>query len=673
MQEHQRQYEQNLAQNLQALNANLSDELLVYLASQENDLVGISTTLLKLERYQQIEYALVLDAKQKVVSQYLNPVFYADANELPNFDLERTLTIGTTRKENSLVDLQLIGDTSLTAGYLILVADLSEQLAQSRNAFVYQLIPLVAISMLAILALSHWLQSGVIRPVIELSRLVTQVSDSQDYRLRYVVKGSDEVATLGKNINHMLETINQKDDQNRYHTEELLKQRETLENLANYDQLTGLPNRKLFSELLKRELDKCKRAEQELAVMFLDLDDFKTVNDSLGHHAGDVLLQQTAKRIKLQLRESDIFARLGGDEFVIVLGDLPSHVTAIGIAMRILDALKQAFKITDFEVHTGLSIGIAFSENDRFDVDALLTNADVAMYKAKDAGRNQYAVFEDQMQEVQQRHMLIANQLNNAIRDKSFELFYQPKVSPTFGVVGLEALIRWPSEFDGYISPAEFIPIAEHSGKVNDITRWVIEQGLKDQHVMRDELKLNLTTSFNISAYDIFRRDFADYIRHQISQQRAVAKLVEFEVTESAYIENYALASGFFNDISDLGCRIALDDFGTGYSSLSYLTQVKASTLKIDQEFVRKMMESRNDRLVVEAIISLARRLNLEVCAEGVETIEEFEFLSKLGCHQIQGYYFSPPRPLAELMDVIEQINKEHNFSGERTNIASFS
>ncbi|SFB89475.1 EAL domain-containing protein [Pseudoalteromonas denitrificans] len=667
--QHQKLYKENLATNLYALSSNLSDELFPYMAAPQPEFIGLTTTLLKLERYQQIKFGVVLNKSNKVVAQYLNPEFNLDTEGFSTQDWERILKNQGSDFIESLMEIHLIGDEQFSTGNLIIVADLSNQLSRNMQVFITQLIPLILLIILIIFVLSHWVQSGIITPLINLSHLVSSVGKTKNYQLRYKGHGQDEVSVLGSNINEMLSIINEQDIENKRHTIKLLKQQKSLKHLADYDQLTGLPNRKLFSELLKQELIKAKRTNQELAVMFLDLDDFKTVNDTIGHHAGDVLLQLVSDRVKAQLREGDTLARLGGDEFIVILTELPSHLTAVSIAQRILESFINYFYVQEWEIQSGLSIGIAFNEKNRFDAAALISNADVAMYKAKEGGRGQFAVFEDKMQSVQHRHMLIANELAKAISNDEFKLYYQPKVSPLLGVIGFEALIRWHSQFDGLVSPAEFIPVAEHCGRVHDITRWVLKQGLKDLSFINDWFGPGVITSFNVSAIDITKKGFIQYLEALIKLNKSKTDSIEFEVTESSYIENFESASLFFKALNEMGCSIALDDFGTGYSSLSYLTQVKANTLKIDQQFVKKIFSSDSDRLIVESIIGLAKKLNLKVCAEGVETKEQYEFLSNFDCELIQGYYFSKPVPLEDLKSKVDSIHNSHVFSGKSSNV----
>ncbi|MDP2562824.1 EAL domain-containing protein [Psychrobium sp. 1_MG-2023] len=650
-------YQDNARSDLEALSFNSAQELVQHMARLPVDDLGATTLLLKFERYKNIKLAQVYDNEHNLTSQYVNTELFLSPEVQPKQYTKQEMIPGTTATKGELVSVTNIGEGVYPLGHLVLVLDYNSVINAGVDAFLFEILPWVIGLLLILLWLTRWAQTAFISPLLKLSTLVNTVSETKDYNLRYQVKGDDEIAQLGYNLNNMLHTINQQNIQRAQRDKVLKKQQQSLEFMANYDGLTELPNRKLFQELLSQELAHNVRNNTELAVLFIDLDDFKTVNDSLGHPVGDLLLQQTAVRLRAQLRDIDILARFGGDEFVIVVSNLEQQIEAIVIADRILQSFKQSFKLQHWEFNSGLSIGIAFSDRNKVSISELLANADLAMYRAKNTGRGNYAVFESSMQNNQHRRLIIVNQLSYALANDEFELHYQPKVSPIHGVIGFEALLRWRSSFEGMVSPAEFIPIAEHCGKINDITRWVINQGFKELNTINKKLHKDMVTSFNVSAFDISNKDCIQYIEEALKQSKLDPSSINFEVTESAYIENFDKASTFFNKLIALGCDISLDDFGTGYSSLSYLTQVPASTLKIDQQFIRNMFQSEQERLIVDSIISLAQNLGLQVCAEGVETKEAFEYLASKGCQQIQGYYFAKPVPLCELPAIVNEIN----------------
>ena len=661
-----RLFKYNARADLSALSHNTAEELVKHLAFGTTDELAVTTYLLKFEVYQNIKSTHVYDRHAKLVAQYLNPNYFSSQPQpqpVQQMAPDQKFHLGLFEDNNQLRLVTQIGDENLKLGYLVVVLDFSKQLQDSENIFYAQLLPMILAVLVITFILAHWLQTGLIRPLIELNTLVNKVQDTSDYSLRVETHGDDEISQLGSNLNQMLRTIDQQHLENQAHTKALEQQQKNLEYLANYDQLTKLPNRKLFQELLKQELSRIGRHHTELAVMFIDLDDFKTVNDTLGHHAGDLLLKGVSERIREQLRDCDILARLGGDEFVIVATGLKEEIEAVVIADRILEQFNTIFNIDKWQVSSGLSIGIAFSDGNKIDLQSIISNADLAMYRAKQSGRGRYAIYEDEMQSNQHRRLMIVNQLNNALNHNEFELYYQPKVCPTRGVTSLEALIRWNSKFDGFISPGEFIPIAEHCGKVHEITRWVLVRGFAEAEKLMLNQDIKLGISFNISAHDIAKDGFVDYITALLAVHKIAPSSIEFEVTESSYIENFERANLFFEKIIALGCQIALDDFGTGYSSLSYLTQINAHTLKIDQQFIRKMFDSKRERLIVDAIISLAKNLNLKICAEGVETKQQFDYLADSDCDLIQGYYFEKPVPFNQINTTIERINQQFGFS----------
>ena len=658
--EHARLYKENARSDLSALSQNTAEELVQYLAFGTVDDLALTTYLLKFERYEHIKTAQIYDIDSKLASQFVNPQIYRHIGQHPPKLKKEEIKPGLWEVDEQLISILIIGDTKLLLGYLVIILDVGEQLKQSENAFYFQLFPMVILVLLVTLFLVHRLQSSLIKPLVDLNAVVDMVHKTSNYSLRFRSVGNDEISQLGENLNKMVSRISQQNAENKAYNNELKAQQHSLENLANFDQLTKLPNRKLFQELLQQQLVEVKKKNSELAVIFIDLDDFKTVNDTLGHYTGDLLLTAVSQRLKRQIRDGDILARLGGDEFVIVVTQLAYQVEAVEVAERILDAFKKEFDLDKWQVSSGLSIGIAYSSDSHGNLQSLISNADLAMYRAKRSGRGRYAVYEDEMQSYQHRRLQIVTQLGKALSEDEFELYYQPKVCPERGVIALEALIRWPSSFDGMISPAEFIPIAEHCCKVHDITRWVLATGFRHVELINQALGTDIQVSFNISAFDIAKEGFVEYIKELIECEGIDAKLIEFEVTESAYIENFELASKFFEAIESLNCQIALDDFGTGYSSLSYLTQIKAHTLKIDQQFIRKMFESESERLIVDAIISLAKNLKLNVCAEGVETKAQYDYLSARGCELIQGFYFSKAVPFSQVVATIKRINQSY-------------
>jgi EAL domain-containing protein (putative c-di-GMP-specific phosphodiesterase class I) len=350
------------------------------------------------------------------------------------------------------------------------------------------------------------------------------------------------------------------------------------------------------------------------------------------------------------LRDGDIISRLGGDEFLILLHNEPNDIMLIEIAERLVRELNIPFDINAWEVQIGVSVGIAKASDSNFNLSEFVSNADIAMYRSKSAGRGIHTIFAPDMMEDNKRKLLIANSIISAAKNNEFTLYYQAKVAPDETIVGYEALIRWNSESLGHVSPSEFIPIAEQSGKILPITKWVLDRVCQDFETVQRLQPTDTTISVNLSAYDIKNPALIEFIKNLFTKYDIEPSLLEFEVTESAYLENLEMAHDFITKLKAIGSTIALDDFGTGYSSLSYLTQINFNTLKIDKQFVDDLNVSERGTLITKTIIQMAKHLNLKICAEGVETREQANFLIENGCHQLQGYFYSKPKSLEKLL-----------------------
>ena len=457
------------------------------------------------------------------------------------------------------------------------------------------------------------------------------------------------MATLGHNINLMMSAINVETDKNRRQTRQLLEQRKAMERLANVDSLTGLFNRQFCTEYLRIQQIRARRSTRNVALIFFDLDGFKGINDRFGHATGDLLLIEVGKRVKGYIREGDLLSRWGGDEFLILLHDDPDEFTLVNIANRIINGLREPFHINNWEINIGASVGIVSGQNSGHNLSDLISNADVAMYRSKMAGRGGYTIFAQEMMEDSKRKLRIASSIASAIKHDEFELVYQGKVCPQANLFGFEALLRWHNPELGPLSPGEFIPIAEQSGKITDITRWVLERLCRDLPRIHEIAGKERPVSVNLSALDLKKPGLFEFIEGLLAAYQIDPAWLEFEVTESAYLANFDMANRFFQAVSKMGCSLALDDFGVGYSSLSYLTQIPINTLKIDKQFVDNIDSSDKDIVVMKAIIGMAKHLRLNICAEGIETRGQFDFMVENGCNQLQGYLFFKPARLQDL------------------------
>jgi diguanylate cyclase (GGDEF)-like protein len=424
----------------------------------------------------------------------------------------------------------------------------------------------------------------------------------------------------------------------------------SLERLARYDPLTGLPNRSMLQEQLSETLWERKRANAQCAVLFLDLDRFKDVNDTLGHSVGDLLIKEVAGRIRSLLPAGTLVARWGGDEFVALLHEVNGEADVERSCRRVVHGLSTPFAIDSYEFAVTASIGVALFPRDGGDVETLIRNADTAMYAAKEAPAQRYAFFASQMHTVASIRHHIRNQLQTAIATSSLSLYYQPIIDTvTTQVVAAEALLRW-IDADGRIhQPAEFISIAEDTGAIVPIGMWVIEQAARQAMAWRRE-GIPLSVSVNLSPRQLAHPDFSEMLANVLRATRVDPELLEVEITESGLVPNAAAVTGVLESIRSMGLRIAVDDFGTGYSAFSYLKQLPLDTLKIDRTFVDGI-ERDVDRSIAESIIDIAHKLRLSVTAEGVETRFQRKILSELGCDRLQGFDICKPLALEHFQD----------------------
>jgi diguanylate cyclase (GGDEF)-like protein/PAS domain S-box-containing protein len=414
--------------------------------------------------------------------------------------------------------------------------------------------------------------------------------------------------------------------------------------LAHHDPLTTLPNRTLFQDRIEQALGRAERSELMVALLFLDLDRFKTINDSLGHLAGDRLLQSVAERLGHCVRDTDTICRQGGDEFLIVLADLTDEDVPARIAEKILRRLSEPFDVDGHTLGTSFSIGIAVYPDDGRDADALMKNADTAMYHAKESGRNTYRFFTEQMNANALERLQLENHLRQALDRGELLLNYQPQIDLTTGaIVGAEALIRWQSEALGFVPPGRFIPIAEESGLILPIGRWVMRQACLHAKAWQESGFPNVAVAVNISALQFRRDDIVATVREILSETGLAAEHLELEITESLIMQHAEDVLDTMQRLKALGVRLSIDDFGTGYSSLSYLKRFAVDRLKIDQSFVRDIVEDPDDAAIVRAIIQMGKSLKLDVVAEGAESRAQVDFLIREGCRTAQGYFFCPP------------------------------
>lgn len=418
---------------------------------------------------------------------------------------------------------------------------------------------------------------------------------------------------------------------------------ERIEKLANFDQLTGLPNRTLLNDRARFSLSLAQRHHEQLTVMFLDLDHFKDVNDTLGHSIGDQLLIEVAKRLKATLREEDTVSRQGGDEFILILPDTNAEGAA-QVAIKLIEEVSQPVIVEEHELISTASIGISIYPHDGDDLESLSKNADAAMYRTKHEGRNGYRFYTPEMQALSLRTMQLANALRHALLRNELAVYYQPQLSIADGhVVGAEALLRWQHPEFGAISPAEFIPIAEGSGQILKIGEWVLRTAAKQLKDWMDSGLPPMTMAVNLSAVQFRQPNLPELVVGILDELELSHAYLELELTEAVAMDDPLGAIEVMDKLHAQGIRMSIDDFGTGYSSLSYLKRFKVYKLKIDQSFVRDIILDADDKAIVTAIINMASSMGMQTIAEGVETAGQMAFLRLQGCDEVQGYYYSKP------------------------------
>jgi diguanylate cyclase (GGDEF)-like protein len=533
---------------------------------------------------------------------------------------------------------------------------------------------------LAAFILSSRIQEVISQPIRELVATVRRVSADKDFAARAVKRSDDEIGALVDGFNDMMAEVQERDRALRLAREELehrvqdrtleLQQEidarkrveETIRHLAYYDSLTGLPNRLLFYDRLSQALAHADRSGRPIGVLFLDLDRFKNVNDTLGHAVGDDVLRRVAQRLRECVRAGDTVARLGGDEFPIILEGITGTKDAVLVAQKIAERLKPALEIEGHELHVSASIGICMFPADGRDAETLVKNADAALYRAKDQGRNNYQLYTAGMNARALESLVLENSLRRALERDEFVIHYQPQVEPRTGaLLGMEALVRWQHAELGLVPPRRFIPLAEETGLVIQLGEWVLRTACEQNRAWQEAGLPAVRVAINLSARHFAQRDFAGTVRRVLEETRLESRYLELELTENVLMEQAPDSVDALHQLREMGVRVCIDDFGTGYSSLSYLKRLPISALKIDQSFVADIPRDPEDTAIASLIITMAHNLNLQVVAEGVETAAQFAFLAE-SCDGVQGFLLGRPEPAEQATRLLEEVLRGRNL-----------
>ncbi|HYD33354.1 MAG TPA: EAL domain-containing protein [Methylophilaceae bacterium] len=517
-------------------------------------------------------------------------------------------------------------------------------------------------ALLVSLMFSYWLQRKIAKPILAISALAREVVERRDYSLRAVKTTDDEIGYMVDAFNSMLTEIEHQTKIQKEALKESELERERTLYISQHDLLTGLPNREMFNKELEEAINYAKLTDSTVHVLFIDVDRFKEVNDTLGHYVGDVLLAAVAKRLRSHIRKSDFVARLSGDEFGIICRN---QQRIDELASTLVYELSRPFNLDDHEVSTSVSIGITSYPKDSAQSTQLLMNADMAMYSAKNSGRAAYQVYTNDLELASKRRHTIKAGLLAALTNNELEVFYQPVFSIEDNTLhSMEALIRWPDTMIPLLTPTELVDVAEDTGIIVRLGEWILRTACKDAREWQD-FGYNLRVAINISSRQLRESSFLQLVQDVLDDNDLAPKYLDLEITERVLVENSAMNRDSIKELRDKGIYVSVDDFGTGFSSLSYLKHFKVNALKIDQIFVKGLPSDKEDVAITTAIISLAKGLGINVVAEGIETEEQLKFLRALNCNHGQGYVFSHALSQSELKDQLR--SRRWNMPSSRT------
>ena len=657
----------NLATMADIIAANSSAPLLF------SDPVAAQETLGFLESQRHIQAAAIYDIDDQVFSSYVKPGLEI---ELPATNLHEENTLFWGDHVELYTDIIYEGER---IGVVYLRSDMER--VHARLMWYLGIVGIVlAASLLVTFLLSAQLQRFITDPLLRLSAIARQVSTEKNFSVRVIGEGRDELGNLIRDFNAMLDEIQMRDNELREHrlkleervarrtheleiaNAQLEKSKEQAESVASrmeyhahHDALTGLPNRILLNDRIHSELAHARRQQTNTALLFLDLDRFKIINDSLGHAVGDQLLRVIARRLNNCVRDEDTVARLGGDEFMVLLPRISGSADAGRIARKIIDSLVDPISCNGHELHITTSIGISIFPYDGNDAETLIKHADISMYRAKELGRNKAVYYTAEMNAGSRKQLAMETNLRKAVERNQLRLFYQPKIDITHNaIVGFEALLRWEHPTMGYISPLDFIPVAEDSGLIVPIGEWVLNTAFRQLRSWHDAGHSGLTMAVNLSSAQLSRPGFEDVVENALEASGLMAAMTELEVTENVAMENIESAVAVLEKLKCMGVSIAMDDFGTGYSSLSYLRRLPIDSVKIDKSFVREIPDSSEDVTIAQAIIAMAQSLKLSLVVEGVENVRQLNFFRQQGVNIVQGYLFSKPVEAAEILTMLD-------------------
>lgn len=547
---------------------------------------------------------------------------------------------------------QKINFENKAIGSLFIQADISSLYADILNYLVYtSSVAFLGLALASLLLLK--LRKSITGPLQQLTRLMNSVIQKNDYSLRANNNSNDEIGVLSQGFNKMLAQIQVNDEKFAFELSERNRAEKHLDKLAYYDVTTDLPNRHFFHKQLDLSVERAITSKQKMVLLFLDLDNFKIVNDTAGHKTGDLLLKQASSRLSNVIRQNDYICRIGGDEFAIIIENIDGIDDVTIVTKKCIDALSNPFVFDGNKFFIGVSIGVSICPDDTITANELLVNADMAMYEAKIRGKNNFQFFDYEMNIVHSLKYQLESDLRHAIQKNQLELYYQPLVNANNGLLtGVEALMRWHHPEKGTILPNDFIPIAEETGLILPLGKWLIEVACQQGKQLVDAGLEDIIIAINVSGIQIREHGFIDDVTDALKVSGLPPEILEIELTESTLMDDSELIIQKVNELKKLGIHISIDDFGTGFSSMNYLKSFPISKLKIDQSFVSGLPKNNEDIAIVRAIIAMAHGLGIDVIAEGVENMEQAAMLSEYDCDMFQGYYYAKPMPFNEMLEL---------------------
>lgn len=651
-----------------AVNQNIEDKIILS-ARQQARIIGsealqsITSVNNKvanqiIQQYSQnesVEEAAILLADSSLLG------YYAKLQDmpLPVMDAKTPLT----RSATDLIIAEPIYNDKEKIGYVYVHYNLASLLSEKPN-FLWFMIALAVTMLFISFLVAGYFQKLLTQPIQSMVRHINNMFQSRNFDKRLKAKSDDEIGQLIKGFNQVLDATQDRENELTTRGKQLQKlvdvRTKQLFMKAHYDSLTGLPNRYLLVDRLHQAISKSSRNKTSIALLFLDLDRFKVINDNFGHQNGDQLLKEVAKRLKKMAREGDTVARLGGDEFVFLLENLAHAKDAARSALRIIKSFSKPFQLQEHVLHVSTSIGISIYPEDGQDDKILLKNADISMYHAKKKGPGNFSYYSEEMNNTSLERLAVESNLQTAIEKGELSLVYQPqKRLKEEQFKNAEALLRWNNPELGRVSPGVFIPIAEETGLIKKIDLWVISQVCKQIKEWKDEGLTDLTVAINVSAGHLISSSLLEHIKSEIILNQIKAEQLEIEITEEVFVEQTQPTIENLKAIKKLGAKIAIDDFGTGYSSLQYLQDFPVDTLKLDGMFIKTLETDRRSQGIVRSTIILAHSLGLELVAECVEDQWQLDFLTTNQCDIVQGFLFSKPLKAKEMFEICNSVKTE--------------